>query len=190
MEKTIKTAWDFVSKYYPDYYHCDEIAENDDLAKLVDKEYEEGDCAHRLLMEKYNGDLDNPQIQLDFDASLKYVYEKAIENQIKLQEKRSGLEIETTLVLSTSHLPQEEFEQLSEEEDEEDMPFRILNHEYGTLLILAKLDVKEYSHIFTQLKERYPQLFKVVMFALELEVKSINFDQDVEVIEQLETFDW
>lgn len=36
--KTLKTVWDFVEQYYPNYSSCDKIAENDDLAKIIDGE--------------------------------------------------------------------------------------------------------------------------------------------------------
>lgn len=32
----LKTAWDFVEKYYPNYDSSNEILENDDLLKLVE----------------------------------------------------------------------------------------------------------------------------------------------------------
>ncbi len=45
----LKTPWDFVEKYFPNYYGSDEIAYNNDLQKLIDEEYEEGDSASQLL---------------------------------------------------------------------------------------------------------------------------------------------
>jgi hypothetical protein len=71
-------VWDFVEKYYPNYYSSDRIALSNDLAKLVHEEYEEGDCAHRLLMRDYGGDIDNPQIKIDNDAVEREVIDAAI----------------------------------------------------------------------------------------------------------------
>lgn len=40
-EKTETTLWDIVTKYYPNYDRCDDIALSDDLQKLLDKEQTE-----------------------------------------------------------------------------------------------------------------------------------------------------
>lgn len=82
------SAWRFVEKYYPDYSRCGEIAQNDDLQKLVDDDYEEGDHAHQLLLSQYGGDLQNPQIEIDLTASNCYIYQTAIENFMILEEDR------------------------------------------------------------------------------------------------------
>ena len=78
-----KDSWSFVTKYYPDYDHSDEIGWEGDLHKLVEKEYEEGDCAHDLLMDEYDGDIENPRIKADHDAAIKEIYERAIEGYIE-----------------------------------------------------------------------------------------------------------
>lgn len=82
-ENNIFLNWLFVEKHYPDYDHADEIAHNDDLLKLVEKEYEEGDCAHSLLMDEYGGDIDNPQIEIDFNKSTAEIYGIAITEFVK-----------------------------------------------------------------------------------------------------------
>lgn len=66
LEEPITDPWYFVVRYFPNYYSSDEIAHNGDLAKLVYDEYEEGDFSHKLLIEEYGGDIDNPQIRNDF----------------------------------------------------------------------------------------------------------------------------
>lgn len=71
--------WSFVERFYPDYCHCDDIAHDDDLEKLVNGEYEDGDCAHELLKSEYGGDLNNPQIKIDRDSWRMEIYESAIE---------------------------------------------------------------------------------------------------------------
>jgi hypothetical protein len=84
MEK-LTNAWDFVAKYYPNYYSSDDIAHNDDLEKLHFEEYEEGDCAHRLLIEEYGGEFNEEShklIKRDLDASYRDIYERAIENYL------------------------------------------------------------------------------------------------------------
>lgn len=72
------SIWDIVQQHYPDYDHADEIAWNDDLEKLVNDEQIEGDCAYKLLMETYGGDINNPQIIIDRDASNKEIYTETI----------------------------------------------------------------------------------------------------------------
>lgn len=76
--EAMQTPWDFVEKYYPDYHHADAIAWEGDLDKLVNGEYEDGDCAHQLLIEEYNSDINNPQIKADHDAAIRDIYETAI----------------------------------------------------------------------------------------------------------------
>ncbi len=80
-----KTAWDFVEKYYPNYYSSDEIARNDDLSKLVNGEQNSGDDASKILEDEYGDDENNPQIQIDFNESLVRIYERAIENFLSQQ---------------------------------------------------------------------------------------------------------
>lgn len=85
MEKLTNT-WDFVVKYYPKYFSCNEIAYNDDLCKLEEEFYEEGDCAHRLLIEEYGGEFNEEShklIKRDLDASYREIYERAIENYLE-----------------------------------------------------------------------------------------------------------
>lgn len=83
--KELPSTWDFITKYYPNYDHADEIAWNDDLRKLLDNEQEVGDCAYRTLMRDYNGDIENPQIEIDYNAQMVAIYEAAIENYIKIK---------------------------------------------------------------------------------------------------------
>jgi hypothetical protein len=47
----IKLVWDFIEKYYPKYYQCDNIAENDDLSKIVKGEL------NGQALEMYNKEL-------------------------------------------------------------------------------------------------------------------------------------
>lgn len=80
------STWDFVTIYYPNYSSCNEIAYNDDLSKLEEEFYEEGDCAHRLLIEEYGGEFNEEShklIKRDLDASYREIYERAIENYLE-----------------------------------------------------------------------------------------------------------
>ena len=84
----MESAWDFVEKYYPGYSGCNKIAQCDDLEKLVNNEFEDGDCASDLLQNEYDGDVKNPQIEIDYDVIHKEVYIEAIEGYIEtLKEK-------------------------------------------------------------------------------------------------------
>lgn len=85
-------VWDFVEKFYPGYSNSDEIAQNDDLHKLVDNEFEDDDSAHRLLIEDYGYDIKNPQIKIDCDASDRDIFEKSIEKFLELQADATAFE--------------------------------------------------------------------------------------------------
>lgn len=93
----LKTIWDFVERYYPDYSRCGDIAENDDLQKIVDGEIngeaekiyneiaedlkpmfphhspEEREEYRMLILE---------QVQNKLNESNAYVFEKAIQGYI------------------------------------------------------------------------------------------------------------
>lgn len=56
----MKTTWDFVEKYYPNYYSCDSIAEAQDLFKIIEGSYEIGDCADKLHTGICGDVLDDP----------------------------------------------------------------------------------------------------------------------------------
>ena len=81
MSDTITHPWRFVEKWYPDYDHADQIAEADDLSKLVDGEI--NGAAEELLNDTYGGDPENPQIQIDYYRVHIDIYERAIENFLK-----------------------------------------------------------------------------------------------------------
>lgn len=83
----MKTTWDFVQKYYPNFQSCYTIAYSDDLCKLLDEEYEVGDDAHTLLKEQYKGDVRNPQILSDYNEVMLEIYERAIQGFINSQKQ-------------------------------------------------------------------------------------------------------
>lgn len=80
--KEQKKVWDFVERFYPNYYHCDDIAYNDDLHKIVNGSSEEGDDAHTLLTEEFEGDLKS--VHLAMLESDKKIYERAIQGFISV----------------------------------------------------------------------------------------------------------
>jgi len=81
---TTDNAWAFVEKYYPKYYSSNQIALADDLSKLVDGEI--NGHAEEMLHRDYGGDINNPQIQIDYDIVHREIYEDAIENFISLNK--------------------------------------------------------------------------------------------------------
>lgn len=84
----MKYPWDFVEKYYPNYHGCSTIAYLDDLRRILDGEYEEGDSAHTLLKSDYEGDSSSHWIVVDHNETMMTVYERAIEGFISEMEKK------------------------------------------------------------------------------------------------------
>jgi hypothetical protein len=95
MEK-IENVWEFVEKYYPNYYSSDEIAENDDLHKIAEGELNGyAEIWYNEAIEEKNiffgGTLDEVQIaeevSKDFynllQESNAYIFEKAIEGYLE-----------------------------------------------------------------------------------------------------------
>lgn len=97
----LENAWDFVVAYYPKYHSCNEIAENDDLQKIVDGELD-GDAEEMFNKEFkkqksiHGGMLNDSQIKEEvlkvFQARLNesnaYVYKQAIEAYIALDAEQ------------------------------------------------------------------------------------------------------
>lgn len=94
--ENLKEVWEFVEKYYPNYYSSDEIAENDDLHKIADGElngYAEVwyNDAIEEKQEFFGGLRDEEQVaeavKEDFYSLLQesnaYIYEKAIEGYLE-----------------------------------------------------------------------------------------------------------
>jgi hypothetical protein len=70
--KSDVTNWRFVEKWLPDYSSRDDIAENDDLQKIVDGEEgdeEEDSAAYSLLHEDYKGDREAARVALDMSTA-------------------------------------------------------------------------------------------------------------------------
>jgi hypothetical protein len=84
------SAWDFVVKYFPGYYHSNEILEADVLTRVVEKEYVEGDMedsAYKMLQERFCGGEELAK-QACIEAH-EDIYRKSIENFLELN--RSAL---------------------------------------------------------------------------------------------------
>ena len=79
--------WTFVERFYPGYGGAGEIAHNDDLAVLIDKEDEEDSCARELLIREYDGDNNHPQLKIDFLESTIDIYERAILAYLEMNQK-------------------------------------------------------------------------------------------------------
>lgn len=71
--------WDFVEKYYPDYYSADEIAYADDLQKIKDGELE-GNAA-RLWEDKFKGDLD--AVEAEYNRVHVEIYKESIKSYLE-----------------------------------------------------------------------------------------------------------
>ena len=78
----MNTTQDFIEEYFPNYSSSQAITDLNDLQKLIDNEYEQGDCAHSLLTDVYMDNIDNPRIREDYSELLIRVYEKAIQGYL------------------------------------------------------------------------------------------------------------
>lgn len=79
----MEDEWDFVQEYYPNYTSSDEILENEYLFQLHTQDFEPGSGAEEYLNKEYGGDINSPQIIIDYDISSKYVFQKAIQGYIE-----------------------------------------------------------------------------------------------------------
>lgn len=67
-------VWEFVAKYYPNYYSCNEIMRNGELCKIVNGDLN-GD-AEKMFIDEFGENLELATVA--FDQSCKFVYERAI----------------------------------------------------------------------------------------------------------------
>ena len=78
----MKTIWEFVEKYYPDYSGSEDIAREGDLTKIIEGEWEAGDCAYELIISEGV----TPHIaQVQADDLRREIYEKAIQGFLDQQ---------------------------------------------------------------------------------------------------------
>ena len=68
--------WDFVEAFYPKYSDSSEILYNNDLCKIVNKEFEDGDEAHKLFIKDFNEDYETANQK--YILSSTDIYKKAI----------------------------------------------------------------------------------------------------------------
>jgi hypothetical protein len=85
MTKEINDQWSFIEKYYPNYSTSKKIAENEDLAKLISGEQEEGDDANELLKQI------TEIVNFKFPAENNEGRQKQIEIEIKNRFYKSSL---------------------------------------------------------------------------------------------------
>lgn len=86
----LEHTWDFVENYYPNYYQCDNIAYANDLEVLLEGYYEDGSGAETVLIDCFDGDIENPKIQAEYDRIHKEIYLAAIQGfleQLKQENK-------------------------------------------------------------------------------------------------------
>lgn len=88
----IKSVWDFVEKYYPNYSSCDEIMRNNDLQKIIDGEINGGaEILHaeieNELLDKNGISPEDFEIQNEIEYKLDYsnleIFEKSIKGYIE-----------------------------------------------------------------------------------------------------------
>ena len=102
--------------------------------------------------------------------------------------EKSRYEIEKTLILSTGHVSEHEFNTM---QDDDEFPYRVIKHEYGLIVVLTDLeDIGEFVDADSYMRGHFSNVWSVVKFAENLGCKYINFDQDGEVYEELKEFDW
>jgi hypothetical protein len=104
-----------------------------------------------------------------------------------VQEKNM---IQKFLDLSTAHLPQKEFEQLSEFDDESALT--VIGHKHGLIIWLPDKDTwDEIRQNFEQTYGWNPDnLDKIIQHAYAGDCWLINFDRDASQIDELEYYDW
>lgn len=78
----MNTTQDFIEEYFPNYSSSQAIVDLNDLQKLIDNEYEQGDCAHSLLTDVYMDNIDNPRIREDHSELLIEVYNSSIQGYL------------------------------------------------------------------------------------------------------------
>lgn len=79
----MKTTWDFVEEYYPNYTGSSLISYSDDLEKILNSEWEEGDSSWEVLQKEFDGNPNDPKILCEYHEVMMMIYESSIENYIK-----------------------------------------------------------------------------------------------------------
>lgn len=97
------------------------------------------------------------------------------------------MEIQKTLVLSTGHLPEIEYRNLAYNIIDKPL-FRPIQHQYGTILVLP--DKKEVKENIENTRKIFPELAKIIEYCSENDIMYIDFDQDGDLYDEFEQFDW
>lgn len=96
----MKTTWDFVEKYYPNYTSSKKIAENDDLQKIIDGEINgEAENIYKKLKEQtqsfHNGMLTDDALESELIKEVQnlkaksdaFIFETSIESFLLTKNK-------------------------------------------------------------------------------------------------------
>ncbi len=70
-------SWDFIERYYKNYFHCNDILRSSDLEKILTGEEEPNSVAREVLMNEFNGDRNDPALQLEYETLHHSIYAKA-----------------------------------------------------------------------------------------------------------------
>lgn len=97
------------------------------------------------------------------------------------------MEITKTLVLSTGHLPENEFSTLAM-----NGCFRAVKHEYGVIVILSSGEstLESIEGNEANICNAFPKLLNIVKYCAENDITYIDFDRDGGLYEEFEQFDW
>lgn len=103
------------------------------------------------------------------------------------------MEILKTLVLSTGHLPQQEFESINSEfvefivggDREKTFCFGSIEHEYGKIIKIGPDDEPG-----DQTSASFPSLWKIIQYCRANDITYIDFDQDGLTVPEFESFNW
>jgi len=102
------------------------------------------------------------------------------------------MEVLKQLVLSTGHLPQQEFESINSEfvdfivggDTDKVFCFGSIEHEYGKIIKIGLVDAGD------QTSTSFPSLWKIIQYCRENDITYIDFDQDGPIENEFESFNW
>lgn len=105
------------------------------------------------------------------------------------------LEIEKNLVISTSHITEEDFREIKKQAERD--PTKVMkhpylmveDHTYGVIVILGAPD--ERSEMIKAMRKDFSEAFcNVLSLASAMEVSNVRFDEDGPEYDFLPTFEW
>ena len=85
--KNTKLIWDFVEAFYPNYSSCPNILLSENLLMLIENDFEKDSGPDELLNKKYFGNIDNPDIQEDYERLMYSIYEESINNFMNIRSE-------------------------------------------------------------------------------------------------------